>query len=378
MRGQGGSEGCGCGNTDWSYIWVANSGESTVSKINTRTLVEEGRYITRPDKAGNPSRTSVSIDGKAVAIANRHVGIVKIWTRPEFCAGGNTSTGRNDVKAWGTDDCVAWYTDFPDKTVQRPVQWTTGKPNPVTCQYEDQKVWVTSGAMGSQPGYCGSSGVWVHRLNGETGVMEDEIYIPDDEFPCDHSDIQMGYGPYGGAVDADGNFWFQQGFDTNKLARIDFATLDYEIFDGGGYGITVDTKGRVWVNPVKRFDYSTKTWMSAGVGETGGIAQDLQGRMWAAQPPHMGGPGVVSVDMETLAVGATVVLPAPGWNTLVKGVSVDIDGYIWAILKDDFRAYKIDPNTLMLQWYEGLSGPYTYSDMTGGQISNVSCNPPEG
>ena len=38
-----------CGVSDFSYIWIANSQQSTVSKINTRTLVEEGRYLTRDE-----------------------------------------------------------------------------------------------------------------------------------------------------------------------------------------------------------------------------------------------------------------------------------------------------------------------------------------
>ncbi|HEY8378621.1 MAG TPA: hypothetical protein VIK91_19140, partial [Nannocystis sp.] len=37
---------CGC---EFKYVWVANSVESTVSKINMETLVEEARYLTRPD-----------------------------------------------------------------------------------------------------------------------------------------------------------------------------------------------------------------------------------------------------------------------------------------------------------------------------------------
>jgi len=375
--GDDGDGSCGCNNTNWSYVWVANSGEGTVSKINTRTLVEEGRYITRPDRAGNPSRTSVSIDGKAVVVANRHVGIVKIWARPEFCVGGNTSTGKADVKPWGTDDCVAWFADFPDKTVQRPVQWSPGVLNPATCEYEHQKVWTTTGALGNGPGKCGESGVWVHRLNGDTGEVENELRIPEAEFACDSSGIAIGYGPYGGAIDAYGNFWFQ-GSGNQKLVRIDFDSFDYEIFNGGGYGITVDTKGRVWTNFVSRFDYATTTWTSGGgLGGNGGIAQDLGGRMWAAGDSANFNPDgtVFWIDMETMAHGHTVMLPTGGQ---VKGVSVDIDGYVWAVAEGDSRAYKIDPHTYALEWYEGLNGPYTYSDMTGGQISNVLCNPPEG
>jgi streptogramin lyase len=109
---------------------------------------------------------------------------------------------------------------------------------------------------------------------------------------------------------------------------------------------------------------------SANVSTSGGIAQDLQGRIWAA-----GDGGVVWVDMETLAIGDEVALPV---TNQVKGVSVDIDGFIWAVAQDDPRAFKIDPETYEYEIYDGLDGPYTYSDMTGGAVFNVTCNPPEG
>ena len=93
--------------------------------------------------------------------------------------------------------------------------------------------------------------------------------------------------------------------------------------------------------------------------------------MWASA----GNVGVRWVDMETLTPGD--LIPLPGSNT-VKGVSVDIDGYVWAIRQGDTKAYKIDPNTYELEWYDGLNNPYTYSDMTGGALQNVICPPPEG
>jgi streptogramin lyase len=272
------------------------------------------------------------------------------------------------VLPWGEDDCVAWYTDFPDMTVQRPVQWTPG----IGDCHEDQKIWTTTGAMGQGPGMCGQSGVWVHRLDGETGVVEDTVHLTEQQFNCDHTGttLGLGLGPYGGAVDYEGNFWFH-GFGNGKLARIDFATHDYEITTGGGYGITVDTVGRVWLSSsISRYDPMTGDRQSANVSTSGGIAQDLQGRIWAA-----GDGGVVWVDMETLAIGDEVALPV---TNQVKGVSVDIDGFIWAVAQDDPRAFKIDPETYEYEIYDGLDGPYTYSDMTGGAVFNVTCNPPEG
>ncbi len=372
--GEGGDGDCECGNASWSYLWVANSGEGTVSKINTRTVEEEARYITRPDGAGDPSRTSVSVDGRAVAIANRAVGIVKIWARTEDCTDQNgtpgiqTSTGKANILPWGEDDCVAWFTDFPEMTVQRPVQWTPG----VGPCHDDQKIWTTTGTGGSGASTCGNDGVWVHRLDGETGVVEHTIAIADADFPCDQTltDNGVGLGPYGGATDADGNFWFH-GFGNGKLARVDFASLEVDILEGGSYGITVDTHGRVWGSSnLWRYDPMTGQTLQGDVSGAGGLAQDLMDRMWAASQN-----GVTWVDLETLATGDTVALPGEG---TVKGVSVDIDGFIWAIRQGDSRAFKIDPVTYELDWYDGLDQPYTYSDMTGGAIQNITCNPPEG
>ncbi len=364
---------CDCGNLEWSYVFIANSQESTVSKINTRTMIEEARYATG---GISPSRTSVSVDGKAMVVANRGGGVAKYWVRTDLCdpnangtAGLQTSDGPNNVLPFGQDDCLAWYQDFAGMnfSVQRPVAWTPGEGE---CHL-NQKVWTTTGAGGS-PTQCGPEGVWVHLLDGDTGVIEDTIHIPENIFNCDHTNtgLPVGLGPYGGAVDYEGNFWFH-GWGNGKLVRVDFDTHDYEITSGGGYGITVDTKGRVWLSSsISRYDPVTKTKQSAPVSTSGGIAQDLQNRIWAA-----GQNGVVWVDMETLAVGDNVTLPV---NNQVKGVSVDIDGYIWAVAQNDTRAFKIDPDTYEYQVFDGLNGPYTYSDMTGGAVFNVACNPPEG
>ena len=92
----------GDGDVEFSYIWVANSTQSAISKINTRTLVEEGRYYTRPDINGNPSRTSVSLNGN-VAVANRNGGLTKFYVNEEDCTDTNgngvinTSTGAANI-----------------------------------------------------------------------------------------------------------------------------------------------------------------------------------------------------------------------------------------------------------------------------------------
>lgn len=371
VGGTGGQVDCGCGNSEWSYVWIANSPESSVSKINTRTLVEEGRYFTRPDANGNPSRTSVSIDGAAVVVANRNAGLAKIWARPERCdpmrngvAGLQTSSGPNSVLAFEEDDCIAWYNDFGDMSVQRPVAWTSGVLDPETCEYEEQKVWTVTGQGGS-PGSCGPNGLFVHLVDGDSGMVDETIHIPEAEQECGS------LGAYGAAVDPDNNLWFYV-WARFKVIKVDFDSKDYTIYQGGSYGITVDTLGRPWVgDSPRRFDEANQVWEGPNPNLPGaggaGIAQDLQGRMWTATTD-----GVGWVDMETLQVGDTVTLPMTG---LYRGISVDIDGYIWAVRLGGTEAYKIDPDDYSYETVGGLNGPYTYSDMTGGQLSNVTCNP---
>lgn len=356
--------------SDFSYIWIANSTQSTVSKINTRTLVEEGRYLTR-ETPGNPSRTSVSVDGRAVAVANRNGGVVKIWARAEDCKGPNTSTGADDIKPWGTDDCVAWYTDFPEAHSQRPVQWTTGELNPVTCQWDNQKIWTAEGRDKNNPqtegGFCNDDRVWVHRLNGDTGAIEDTVELP---YPC------TTFGVYGGAVDSSNDLWLSRLFEGSPGAiRVDFEDLTYEeIGPFYGYGITVDHKGRIWggTGVPGRWDPMAKVWTSimgsiknAGVG----LAEDQAERMWVG---IIG--GIQAIDSETMALGPAVMFA--GEQVQSKGISVDVDGFIWAVPDNGNRAYRVDPDDLSYVMIEGLVGAYTYSDMTGGTLKSVACNPP--
>lgn len=371
-----GSVECGCGNTEFSYIWIANSTESTVSRLNTRTMVEEGRYITRPDKAGNPSRTSVSIDGRAVAVANRHGGLIKIWARPEDCVEKNgtpgiqTSTGKDNVLAWDQDECVAWYNPFADVSVQRPVAWTSGTLNPVTCVYEDQKVWTITGKGGNSPGICGPEGIFIHRVNGDDGTIEDTVHIPEAESQCQGSLL----GAYGAAVDPQNDLWFHTWGGLVFVVRN--ATLTYEKVNTSSiYGITTDSKGRVWWGDSPR-RYDPLTMLSEsytgdlpGVGGAG-IAEDLKGRMWTATTG-----GIGWVDRDTLVAGDKVMLPE---QTLHRGISVDIDGFIWAIPLNGTTAYKIDPDTYTWEVYDGLNGAYTYSDMTGGALTKAQCGVPQG
>jgi len=374
---------CGCGSDlGFSYIWIANTNNSTLSKINTQTMVEEGRYRTRQDQFGSPSRTSVSISGRGVVVANRSGGVTKVLARHEDCdplkngqPGLQTSSGKDDVLPWDQDDCVAWYTPFP-YTTQRPVAWMAGALNPVTCAYEGEKVWT---------GGCNENGdqwVWVNRLNGDTGAIEDSIQIVG--FEC------SSLSPYGGAVDSRGNFWMTNlvpGQD--RMARVDAETLEYKVWTPPitPYGMTVDTKDRPWLASwlasggasAARYDPEADAWALANNNVAyvmSGIQEDAKGRMWMNYWQYNNGysGGVIHIDRETMVVSEPFEI-SPCER---RGMSIDLDGNVWSTSQGCNQAYRYNPDTQVITSYDQLDGPYTYSDMTGWALQNNTCNNPNG
>ncbi len=367
-----GGANCGAGgmmgDETFSYIWIANSSQGTVSKINTQTLVEEGRYIVREDSAGNPSRTSVNLSGD-VAVANRAGGVVKIWANVDDCQESNgmpgiqTSSGPDDVLPWGVEECIAWYTPFPQYGTQRPLAWTQGTFNQSTCQYENQKIWTSGRAGLSQPGPAD-----VVLMDGDTGVVEETVTVAS----------SSGWaGLYGGAVDGEGNFWtvdHDWSAGASELIRVNMADFTYDSWPTElevHYGLAVDSEGRAWLcggGVTSRFDPTTETWThpanpTPSGSVYGGCMTDGDGILWHSR----NGDGMMlGIDTETLDIVQSHPLPA-----YVHGVSIDFDGYVWGVEFSGSNAYRLDPQTGQVDTVSGLVGAYTYSDMTGFALSSA-------
>jgi hypothetical protein len=346
--GKGG--GGGGGSPDLSYIWIANSAQSTVSKIDTTTMEEEGRYFTR-QAGGDPSRTSVNLNGD-VAVANRNGGVAKFWADPADCDENNgqpglqTSSGGNDVLAWDDEECRAWFLPLVCGS-NRPVAWTRGEWSETSCAYINPKLWTVCDAQ-------------VLLVDGETGDVEQNLPLAANAFV------------YGGAADADGNFWGLDSSNGNYF-RVDFQDQSIQTYPsapGGAYGITVDRHGRPWAcsSTVSRLN-DDGTWSASPVPTGGGgCMTDGEDTIW-----HASGNSMIGIDIETLQQVNQIPLPE-----YVHGISIDFAGKVWGVGFASSNAYRADPESLQVETFSALVGAYTYSDMTGFALSTAGGGEPPG
>jgi hypothetical protein len=360
----------------FSNIWIANSTEGTVSKIDTVSATEIARYVSGPMADPDPSRTSVNLYGDVVVV-NRGGGIAKIAARLSDCIDRNddgqiqTSSGPGDVLPWGDDECVLWHTDLPQSGTNgaRPVAWE-GTIDEEGCPITHPRLWV-----GHYNGPILNQGFF-YRLDGETGSILDTRTVNE----WGQSFDPLTYGPYGGAMDQNGDFWVGGRGDA-PVIRIEEANAFITRFDApfevSQYGFALDESGRPWIagcdGHIQTLDPSNGMWTD--IGDAGGCLRGLQvdreGRGFIAgnSPCRL-----VEIDTVSQTIVATDIA-LPGCLEPV-GVSIDVEGYVWIVDRGAQQAYKVDPDTYAVDaTVAGLVDPYTYSDMTGAGL-NLVVNPP--
>ena len=331
-------------------IWIANSPENTVSRLDTVSGQEKSRHKVCYD----PSRTAVDLDGNVWVACRGDGKAVKIILSDLGCPDKNgdgevvTSLDKNgDGKVTGTEVVPANQDECIKFTVQ-PVGATLLRGAGVD---KDNHAWVADW-----------SAMKLYRLEPEAGATVQTISIPDN--------------PYGLAIDSTGIIWVS-GRGQNKVVRVDPATGQTQMLtpDNGGwifspYGIGVDGLNRIWVascfseSAVHRYDPAIGEWKSVTVpGYPRGIAANAEGKTFAA----LDSAGQVAViDQETMTLDGTISLG--GWKNPV-GISIDHKGFVWAVNQSGNSASKIDVAQMqVIGEYPVGSNPYTYSDMTGYQL----------
>lgn len=379
---------------EYNFLWVANAREGTVSKVDTRTLTEVGRYHSvGPNNTGltpgghnSPSRTAIDLAG-SMFVANRAFGrqasVTKIGSdqcrdingdsriQTSRDANGNGEINLGDPNEFlgQADECFLWTSPVgADDGVARALAIDIGDG-----QNPHGNVWAGLFHHQSFVGLSGATGELLSRP-GLTNPVTD-----------------LGHSPYGAVVDSNGYVWSGTisqgtivGFDsvTGRKSGV----IQPQGAPRSSYGITLDAKNRVWIGAqrvgVTRYDPYTAAngrriedplagggaWANqacTGTCYMRGMGVDTSERIWVADNEG----GVQAWNTNSLAhiTNARVSGSAP-----VTGAGVDFFGYIWGVSGNGFTV-RIDPDNPNDQTRVNVgAGPYTYSDFTGFGLRNFT------
>ena len=337
-----------------AFLWVANSGEDTVSKIDTGEGHELGRFRV----CDNPSRTSVDLYGNVWVGCRNDGGVAKISVYENNCIdkngdgeiqtskdinGDGKISGAAELLAKGKDECVLFFT-YPGGSTQRAV-----------------------GVDKDNYGWVGEwNGQILRRLHPQNGAVVDSISISPNR-------------PYGLVIDKNGIIWVSARSPGN-LVRIDPETHQvnsYPFSNGSTYGIAVDSNNKIWVANshgnarVYRFDPDTQSfsWVETNwnYGYTRGLAASADGYLYVGHHTWTcsNGRWISKIDVNSMQVVSVFATQGAGVSG-PTGVALDYDGYLWGINQCTNSVTKLNPdNGDILGTFPIGSAPYTYSDMTG-------------
>lgn len=343
--------------TTFPFIWLSNSGDGTISKLNTETGVELGRYYTGPGY-GNPSRLAVDLNGD-VWVANRgnntltKIGLKEAGNCVDRDGDGtiNTSSGGADVKDWtgafgggiagAVDECILQHVAVSYAGVETP--WD------LRLVAVDKDNYIYTG---------GISGRGLYKLRSADGAI-----VAARNTNGSH---------YGGFVDKNGALWvtsdnagWVQRISTDLTSVIKIPILVQ------GYGIAMDPDGKLWSSEwsggrIQRMnpDGSGQVTFNQTVGSAQGLAIAQNGDVFVTG--SMFNPIVDHFDknghlIETLTVGGGCT-----------GLSFDAAGKLWSSNYTTGTASRIDLTTKQVDTFPVGNGPYNYSDMTGFILRNVT------
>lgn len=430
------SDGVGVDHSGWlelqteefvsNHLWVANSADGTVSKIDTETLREVGRYYVGMSDTPNPSpsRTGVDMIGD-VFVGNREnhntgdpnvieSSVTKIAGETSRCVDRNgngkidTSTGPDDllpraattaqgVVGQSMDECVIWTRGFNRDNLD--------DPKPLTGTYGCLGVRGIAATGETGPNFEYNGHVWIgchgsgaaYKLNGTNGDLMESLSLGP-------------FFPYGFVLDNMEQIWVASRYfggptDEDGLIRLDIDNGSFEKVAGSPkpYGIAMDGDGNIWVTTldtpgaVYRYSPSQDSWAFLDMAgkHLRGIAVDDDGWVWV----------IVTSGRSEIALIDSATFPSKSswvgtyylgnddngdqsdgnyspWGG--AGVAVDFKGHVWGVSKHlngpdvgIVTRLEVDrsgpvPNVVGKQIIPVGSEPYSYSDMIGYHLRHFT------
>lgn len=345
------------GEVEQHNVWVANTDEMTLSRVDGAALQETARYRL----PGEPKRIAVDYGGAALVLSLSETGwtLTKVAGVAADCAAEiPTSSGPTDLLPSGEDGCVLWT-----RTVAEPGGQAMGL--------------AVDGAR-SPDGDAGGN-AWV-----ATGVPPQvQVYRGADGEPGLTVALPVGVSPQDATFDLSGRLWVAD--REGILYRLDYTPDGYEVL-----GIPVaepcfqlealafDDKGHLYLSTyacesVLSFDhdsYAFRAAMAPGLLSTRGLA-------WVGDSLFVAHTAAalsrVQLDpwafAETVGVGGSRGVPVES-----QGVSVDSNGLLWItsragggegrglLSRFDTEAMKVTGQVVVGK------GPRALGDFTGSRL----------
>ncbi|HMN13166.1 MAG TPA: CARDB domain-containing protein [Bellilinea sp.] len=274
-----------------------------------------------------------------------------------------TSTGQNDLLLWTNADGAdtnGGVSTAEDECIIQYVRVSASGTRHVSVD-RDNNVWVS--------GTGNNAGVF-NLINGETGQIL-------------RTEGPVGYGGYGGLIDANGVIW-----SARNLLRWDTALplsgangTNWTGWGHDSYGLCIDSQGNVWNtsysgNQIRKFapDGTLLATYAHGYNNAQGCVIDYNDHVWVAQS---GGNSIGHLLPDGTLVGRITVGNTP------TGAAVDVNGKIWVTNRYSRTVMRIDPALGPIGGggvpvgavdftSPDLGGElYNYSDMTGSTLTKL-------
>lgn len=368
----------------FNFIWIAVSGLHKIVKVDTQTGEILGEYRSGPVSAGsgNPSRTTVDSDG-SLWVANRnhnpgtvlHIGLEENNQCEDRNGNGviETSMGEGDLLSWPDETGIRSVTTAQDECILSFTRVSSSGTRHLTLD-PDNNLWVS----GTSPQN------WDLIQGGGVTTMGSGSII--ESYPS------VGFGGYGGLIDASGILWSARPFlRWNTSLPLTGPNGDPSGLDIGPpasgtswsgsrspdtYGLCIDSRGNIWATQ-----------------RSGGINKFSPDGVWLGRFGHgnrLAQGCVVGIDDDVYVAhglgSSSTVGRIHNNGTFVgniavgigpTGVSVDGDGKIWSANYNAGTLSRIDPTLddgkgavdLTVPLGSG-SLPYNYGDMTGSTLSS--------
>jgi streptogramin lyase len=393
------------------YLWVVNNDQNTLSKFNTVTGLEEGRYW-----AGlQVSRTALDLQGDAYVVGRNDGRVTKIIARESDCIdrnmNGTIETSRRDANG-----AVALVNSAANPLLDECVAMSAV----IDPAYPSGRG-ITTDASGT---------VWIgySANNGAVQALDPFTLMPGMTYPATNipafrpdangvvtatgatANVSSGFGQMYGLVADSRGYVYSSVRSSGTIARFNTMTRQWDMMISGFscdmYGISVDAQDRIWVgcsstgmvmydpNNSKLYRVSAPAGatishqstspaiiheLRAGgpecpscigsFGVTGVTTEPATGDIWIALYTR-GHLGRLRVNNANLAASTWQYIQVPGVSGSTRGVGFDPAGFVWFLDPGTNPIYKIDPATATVlgSFPVGTGGHYGYSDFSGSLL----------